>query len=106
MRKGFKVAIFTPVAYANRVREAIGKANGGKLGNYSFCSFSARGIGRFRPEKGSRPFVGKVGKIERVKEEKIEITCVPKDLKKIIREIKKVHPYEEPAIDVFPVEIW
>ena len=49
--KMVKIVVFAPETHADAVREAMGKAGAGKMGNYSFCSFSAKGIGRFKPEK-------------------------------------------------------
>ena len=47
-----KIVVYVPLTHTDVVREAIGKAGGGKLGKYSFCTFSTRGIGRFRPMVG------------------------------------------------------
>ena len=102
--KTVKIETFVPEAYADKVRKAMGKAGAGKIGDYSFCSFSVKGTGRFLPGKGAKPAIGSVGKFESVKEEKIEARCERAKLKKVIKAIKKVHPYEEPAIDVHPLE--
>ena len=99
-----KIVVYVPVPHADKLREAIGKAGGGKLGKYSFCSFSVRGVGRFKPEDGANPHIGKVGKFEFVEEERIEITCDDRVVKGVIAEIKKIHPYEEVALDVYPLE--
>ena len=82
----------------------MGKAGAGKIGNYSFCSFSAKGIGRFLPGKGAKPAIGKVGKLEQVKEERIEARCERNKLKKVLRAIESVHPYEEVAPDIYPLD--
>ncbi len=99
-----KIETFVPEAYADKVREAMGKAGAGKIGKYSFCSFSVKGTGRFLPGKGAKPAVGKVGKLESVKEEKIEARCERSKLKEVIRAIRKAHPYEEAVIDVHFLE--
>jgi hypothetical protein len=104
MSKKYKLIVFVPVDYAEKVREAIHAAGGGKMGNYSHCSFSSRGTGRFKPEKGAHPAFGKKGKLEKIKEEKIEILCDEKIIKKVIAAMKKAHPYEKPAYDVYLVE--
>jgi hypothetical protein len=98
-----KVAVFTPLSHADRVRKALYAAGAGHLGNYDSCSFSVRGIGRFRPSSVSKPFIGREGKIEKVEEEKIEVICRIKILKKVLSAARKAHPYEEPAIDVYPL---
>ncbi|MDO8522214.1 MAG: hypothetical protein Q7S08_02920 [bacterium] len=100
-----KIVTYVPVTHADKVREAIGKAGGGKLGKYSFCSFSTRGVGRFMPGAGAHPVVGAVGKLESVEEECIEFVCEPELRAKVVRAIRKAHPYEEPAIDVWSVKI-
>ncbi len=99
-----KIIVYVPLTHTDIVREAIGKAGGGKLGRYSFCSFSTRGIGRFRPDEGANPHIGSVGKFEAVEEERIEVTCSSELLDKVVSIIKKVHPYEEVAMDVYPLE--
>jgi hypothetical protein len=104
--KAMKVFVTVPRTHANAVREAIGESGGGKIGNYSYCSFSVSGIGRYKPEMGSNPTIGAIGQLESVEEEKIEFVCEPDILDRVIGAIKKAHPYEEPAIDAFPVEIF
>jgi len=100
----YKLIIYVPLDHADKVRDAIGQAGGGKLGNYSFCSFSTRGTGRFKPEAGAHPSIGKVGKLEQVEEERIEVTCDDAVLKDVITAIKGVHPYEEIAMDTWKLE--
>ncbi len=99
-----KIVVFVPESHANVVREAMGKTGAGKIGNYTFCSFSSKGIGRFKPEEGAHPNIGEVGKLESVYEERIEIVCDRNLLKEVVAAIKKVHPYEEIALDVYPLE--
>src|SRR3989338_4575777 len=96
-----KIVVFVPESHTDIVREAMGKAGAGKIGNYTFCSFSSRGIGRFRPEAGASPHIGKVGKFEEVSEEKIEVVCSRENLDTVIKAIKKVHPYDEVALDIY-----
>lgn len=99
-----KIVVFTPETHADIVREAMGKAGAGKIGHYSHCSFSTKGIGRFKPEVGANPHVGKVGKFEEVVEERIETLCSREKLQEVISAIKDVHPYDEVAVDVYPLE--
>ena len=40
MTTKYKLVVFVPLDSADKVRESIGNAGGGKIGNYSFCSFS------------------------------------------------------------------
>jgi hypothetical protein len=99
-----KIVVFVPETHTDIVREAMGKAGAGKIGNYSHCSFSSKGIGRFRPEDGANPHIGEVGKFEEVVEERIETVCSREKLQEVITAIKEVHPYDEIALDVYPLE--
>ncbi len=99
-----KLIIYVPSSHADIVRKAIGEASAGKIGNYSFCSFSIRGIGRFKPQEGAQPHIGEVGKLEEVEEERIEVTCNTDIVESVILAVKKVHPYEEVALDIYKLE--
>lgn len=102
--KNVKLIVFTPIAYGDIVRKALGEAGAGKIGNYDFCSFSSRGIGRFRGNEKSNPTIGKAEKHEEVEEERIEVIVPREILEKVIKAVKKVHPYEEIAMDIYPIE--
>jgi hypothetical protein len=99
-----KLVVTVPLSHADIVRDAIGKAGGGKVGNYSFCSFSSRGTGRFKPAEGATPHIGTVEILEAVEEERIEVNCQRESLRDIVQAIKSVHPYEEVALDVYALE--
>ena len=96
-----KMVVFVPKSHADKVRKAIGDAGAGKIGNYSHCSFSSTGIGRFKPLTGAKPAIGKVGELEEVEEERIEFVCKKSLAKKVISAIKEVHPYEEVSFDIY-----
>jgi hypothetical protein len=107
MGRQVKVVVGVPEAYADKIRQIIGDANGGNTGNYTHCSFSVKGTGRFIPRDGAHPAIGQIGELEEVIEERIEFSCEASDLMGIIRDIKSYHPYEEPSIDVYallPIE--
>lgn len=98
-----KLVVFVPETHADSVRRAMGDAGCGKLGNYSHCSFSVSGIGRFKPLEGAHPAVGRVGRPEEVREARVECICERGRAKAIIAAVRKVHPYEEVALDVYPL---
>lgn len=102
----YKLVVYVPTKNADEVRNAIGSANGGKIWKYSNCSFSTSGIGRFKPEQGADPHIGKVGKAESVEEERIEVTLDAKIVGNVISAMKEVHPYDEVAYDLYPLEVW
>ena len=100
----YHLIVYVPLSDAENVRDALANAGAGRIGAYDTCSFSTRGIGRFRPLKGSRPFIGKAGAIEEVEEERIEV-IIPEtvDLQSVLAAVRSAHPYEEPAIHVLPM---
>lgn len=99
-----KLVVFVPVHQANQVRDALGKAGAGHIGNYSNCTFNLEGTGTFLPENGTNPYIGQQGLLELVQEVRIE-TIFPESIQKqVIREMLKAHPYEEVAYDIYPVE--
>ena len=102
--KNVKLVVFVPLSHAEAVRQALGEAGAGKIGNYDFCSFSARGTGRFRGNEKTNPAIGAAGKYETVEEEKIEAIVPREILKEVIEKIKAIHPYEEAAFDIYPIE--
>jgi hypothetical protein len=106
MSSQYKVVVYVPVAAAQAIRDAIGTAGAGEQGNYAYCSFSVTGIGRFKPGTGARPAIGQIGKLEEVTEERIEAACERGLLRHVIAAIVAAHPYEEPAIDILPLENW
>lgn len=100
-----RVQISTTVSLENTdaIREALGKAGAGTLGNYSFCSFSIAGKGRFKPSENADPHIGKANKLETIDEEQISVSCDLKDAKQIIAALRAAHPYEEPLIEIVPL---
>lgn len=95
-----KIFTFAPVDKAEQVRNAIFAAGGGQISNYSECSFNSEGIGTFKAEQGTTPFVGNVGELHRANEIKIEVIFPAFIENKVIRAMKAAHPYEEVAYDV------
>jgi hypothetical protein len=99
-----KIIVYVPLTHADKVREAIAQAGGGKLGTYTHCTFSMKGVGRFKPQEGANPHIGKVGVIETVEEERIEVTCSNDVVDAVVKAIRGVHPYEEIAFDVYSLD--
>lgn len=99
-----KLVVTVPLTHADIVRDAMGKAGSGKLGNYSFCSISSLVTGRYKPEVGATPHIGEIEKLETVQEERIEVVLPREILSEVVKAIKAVHPYEEVSIDVYALE--
>lgn len=98
-----KVAVYVPETHQKNILGALSVSDAGHIGDYSECSFTVKGTGRFKPLSGSNPFIGSTGKLESVAEVRIE-TIVKKDLlQRTLDMIKEEHPYEEVAFDIFPI---
>lgn len=98
-----KIVVFVPLTQTDAVRQVIGDAGAGIIGNYSHCTFSSIGKGRYKPLEGAKPTIGEVGKYEEVEEERVEFVCPKDKVEQVIEVIKKVHPYEEVALDIYPL---
>lgn len=98
-----KLAVFVPISHADQVRQVMGEVGAGGIGNYSHCTWSTTGFGRFKPLDGAKPAIGEVGKLETVEEERIETICKKELVKAVLAKIKEVHPYEEVAFDIYPL---
>lgn len=99
-----KLVVFVPEENAEQIREALGNAGAGAIGDYSHCSFTASGKGRFLPGENTNPHIGEQGKLEAVIEVRVE-TVFPQSIeKKVIQAMIKAHPYEEVAYDVYRLE--
>lgn len=98
-----KIAVTVPLKNADDIRQVLGEAGAGVQGEYSYCSFSVNGYGRFLPSQNANPHIGKPGKSKTVLEERIEVICDRTSAKNVVRKLREAHPYEEPAIDVYPL---
>ena len=96
-----KLVVFVPPEALEVVRDAIFDAGAGRIGNYDRCSWYAEGIGTFRALEGADPYLGQVGREERVAELRLE-AIFPEELEPdVIAAVRASHPYEEPAFDVY-----
>lgn len=98
-----KIFVTVPVENVNEVREVVCNAGAGIIGEYTFCTSSTKSLGTFIPSENANPHIGERNKLEFVEEEKLEFVCGVEKVKKVIEELRKSHPYEEPAIDIIPL---
>ena len=101
--ESFKLMVYVPAEQLERVRSAAFRAGAGQVGDYSGCSFAIEGVGTFRPGEGTSPTIGLPGRNEKIEEVRLEISVQSEDLGAVLADMRAVHPYEEPAIDVYPV---
>lgn len=100
----YKIAIHVPESHVEAVKQAAFDAGAGRQGNYEHCAFQWRGEGQFRPLAGSQPYSGEQDKLSRVTEYRVEMICQAAHIQAAVQAIRKAHPYEEAAIDVWRLE--
>ncbi len=98
-----KIIFTIPLKNVDEVRNTICGVGAGIIGNYTYCSTSTKVLGTFKPNDNANPHIGEKNKLEFVEEEKIEVVCDIENVKKVIQELRKIHPYEEPSIDIIPL---
>jgi dinuclear metal center YbgI/SA1388 family protein len=97
-----KLAVFVPKGHEEKVLQALFRFSG-FIGNYSECSFLTRGTGTFKPLSGASPFIGSIGTREYAEEARIEVLLRAQDAEAACAALSAVHPYEEPAVDLYPL---
>ena len=99
-----KIVVFVPEEDADAMADALTGAGAGVIGDYTHCTFRSPGTGTFFGGEGTDPYAGEKGRLERVRELRLE-TVVPAHLVRgAVAAIRASHPYEEPAFDVYPVD--
>lgn len=100
----YKLTVFVPEKDEEIVAEAIFNAGGGIIGEYEKCSFRTRGTGTFQGSEKTHPASGKPGRYEETEEVKLEIIADKWKVKNILKALEQVHPYEEIAYDLIPLD--
>ena len=98
-----KLVVFVPREALAAVRDAVFAAGAGRIGDYERCSWYTQGTGTFRGGESTDPSVGEKGHEQRVAELRLE-TVFPEELQaEVVEALRKAHPYEEPAFDIYPL---
>lgn len=98
-----KVVTFAPANAIDRLRDVMASAGAGRIDHYDHCSFSMQGSGTFRGDATTSPAVGAKERFERVEEHRLEMVCPASALHVLISTLRQFHPYEAPAVDVYPL---
>jgi dinuclear metal center YbgI/SA1388 family protein len=96
-----KLVTFLPEHDVETVRNALASAGAGQIGEYTLCSFNAGGTGSFFGSEHSTPVVGQAGRLETTAECRLEMVCPKRNLALALQTLRRFHPYEEPAVDVY-----
>ena len=99
-----KLVTFCPTRHLPQLREALFAAGAGNISNYSDCSFNTEGVGTFKANEGTAPFVGEHGQQHHEPETRIETIFLIQDERKVLLALLENHPYEEVAYDIYPLE--
>ncbi|MFN3410722.1 MAG: hypothetical protein ACK4YF_01000 [Exilispira sp.] len=95
---------FIPEKDSEKVIDSLFNAGAGKFSKYDRAGFICKGIGRFRPCENANPYIGKIGSDEFVSEIRFETIVQDNLVDDVIKELRKVHPYEEPAIYLLKID--
>jgi hypothetical protein len=104
--KAYKISVTIPPEYKDIMMDAVNDSMRQIYPGYDRAFSITNSTGTWRPLEGSNPFIGKVGEISVEEEVRIEFAVASEDLKNVVLAIRKVHPYEEPAIDILPMLLW
>jgi hypothetical protein len=96
-----KLVVFVPPEALDTVRDALFEAGAGRIGAYERCSWYTEGTGTFLGGEETAPAVGEPGREERVSEFRLETTFAAELHEQVIAAVRRAHPYEEPAFDVY-----
>ena len=99
----FKIEVYLPEASIEALREAIHAAGACRVGNYDHCVSITSVRGYWRPLESATPYCGDIGRICEGTECKVEFQCPAEHLAGTLAAIRRVHPYEEPLINIIPL---
>jgi dinuclear metal center YbgI/SA1388 family protein len=99
-----KLVVFVPEENADAVAKALAEVGAGVIGDYIECTFRTLGRGTFRGGEGASPYLGEKGRLEEVEELRIETVVAAHTVGRAVNAATAAHPYEEVALDVYPVE--
>jgi dinuclear metal center YbgI/SA1388 family protein len=95
-----KLVTFVPEDHVEAVSRALFAAGAGRIGDYSSCSFRAKGTGTFFGEEGTHPVVGAPGRLQEAPEVRLETVVPLAHLAGVVSALRQSHPYEQPAFDL------
>jgi structural toxin protein (hemagglutinin/hemolysin) RtxA len=98
-----KLVWFVPADALDATRDAVFDSGAGRIGEYERCSWYTAGTGTFLGAEGTSPVVGESGTEEHVPELRVETVVPAEALDDVIAALRRAHPYEEPAYDVYPL---
>jgi hypothetical protein len=101
--KVVKVEVLLPEEFIEVVRNALNEIGALTVGNYDHVVSYTVTKGYWRPLEKAVPYEGEKDEISFGTECKLEFRCLYQKIESVISVIRRIHPYEEPIINVFPL---
>jgi hypothetical protein len=98
-----KLEVFVPADCIDALREALAGVGAGRSGKYDHCCSIVAVRGYWRPLAEADPYLGEPGEVSSAEEYKREVNCRQDLVKDALQTIRRVHPYEEPVINIIPL---
>ncbi len=99
-----KLYTYVPAKNRDNLLNALFQAGAGNISNYSECSFSTEGLGTFKGNEKSTPYLGEINKRSAELEQKVEVIFPAYLASKIVKTLKANHPYEEVAYEIITLD--
>ena len=102
--KWYKLVTYVPKGDEEKIRALVLSSEAGVIGAYRGCTFASEGTGTFFPDAEANPAVGEQGKLNFVAETRFEFVIPSFARESFLKRLRKIHPYEEVPVDLYPLE--
>ncbi len=99
-----KLSTYVPSEQSDAILDALHKAGAGAIGNYTECSFTLEGTGRFRGKDFSNPHLGKPLEKKQISEVQIQVVFESHLENSIENALIEAHPYETIAYEIYTLD--
>jgi len=98
------IVVYVPLEHTEAVRLAMCEAGAGTVsdGHYDRVTYVSRAVCRYRVLNGAWNKAGPTGQEHESEENRIEAICRRDCIEAVVQAICKAHPYETPAIAIYP----
>jgi len=98
------IVVYVPIEHTETVRLAMCEAGAGAVGDghYDRVVFITRSICKYRVLEKAWSQAGVKGKEYESEENRLEAICRRGKIEAVVRAIVEAHPYETPAIAIYP----
>lgn len=96
-----KIVVYVPAGETDAMIDALAAAGAGQVGYYDRAAWSSTGEQTFRPRDGASPVIGKVGEIERVAADRVEMVLPRYRRRAVVEAMRAAHPFDVPAFDLY-----